>query len=137
MKITKNFTLDELCVTSTGLPNVPGTDDTVNLINLTVHILQPLRDALGVPVRVNSGFRSRVVNAAVGGVSNSQHALGQAADITAVGFSPSQLAHLIRDLKLPYDQLIQEPTWVHVSYGPRHRRVCLTMRDGKYFAGLA
>jgi putative chitinase len=136
MKITKNFTLDELCVTDTGKPNVPGTNDTVNLINLVVCILQPLRDALGLPVHVNSAYRSPAVNQAVGGVNNSQHALGQAADITVDGYTPSQLAHYIRKLNLPFDQLIQEPTWVHVSYGPRHRGVCLTMRGGKYFAGL-
>lgn len=137
MKISKNFTLDELCVTDTGVPNVPDAVASGNLCTLVFHILQPLRDALGLPIYVNSAYRSPAVNKAVGGVSNSQHALGQAADITVDGYTPSQLAHYIRKLNLPFDQLIQEPTWVHVSYGPRHRGVCLTMRNGKYFAGLS
>jgi zinc D-Ala-D-Ala carboxypeptidase len=136
MKISKNFTLDELCVTNVDAPNVPDAEASGNLCTLVYHILQPLRDALGRPVRVNSAYRSPQVNKIVGGVGNSQHALGQAADITVDGMDPLELAKFIRKLELPYDQLIREPTWVHVSYGPRQRRICLTMRDRKYYPGL-
>lgn len=136
MKISRNFTLAELCVTDTGLPNEPDATASGNLCTLVFHILQPLREALQRPVVINSAYRSPRVNKAVGGVPTSQHALGQAADIQVAGMDPLELAQFIRRLELPYDQLIREPTWVHVSYGPRHRHLCLTMRDGKYFPGL-
>ena len=80
------------------------------------------------PITVNSAYRSPQVNALVGGVATSQHSTGEAADIVVAGIGPLELAQIIRNLKLPYDQLIREPTWVHVSYGPKHRRELLTMR---------
>lgn len=141
MQLTKNFTLAELCVTNVKAPNNPRPEEVERLKALVVNILQPLRDALGKPVTVNSAYRSPQVNAKVGGVPTSQHSRGEAADIRVAGLDPLELARVIRDLKLPYDQLIREPTWVHVSYGPRHRRELLTMRviKGKstYSGGLS
>lgn len=125
MQLSRNFTLAELTATGTGLPNVPSADEQACLRALAQHILQPLRDALGRPVLVNSGFRSAKVNAAVGGAASSQHRLGQAADIVVAGMTPEALARQIFRMGLPFDQLIWEPTWVHVSYGPRHRRETL------------
>src|SRR5690606_28476100 len=93
-----------------------------------------LRDALGTPVLVNSGFRSAAVNKAVGGAATSQHRLGQAADIRVNGMTSAQLARRIAELGLPFDQLIEEfGRWVHVSYGPRHRRQILraTSENGR------
>src|SRR5690606_13785286 len=126
MQLTKNFSLAELATTTTGLRNVPTTSELAHLQMLTRNILQPLRDALGTPVLVNSGFRSAAVNKAVGGAATSQHRLGQAADIRVNGMTSAQLARRIAEMGLPFDQLIEEfGRWVHVSYGPRHRRQIL------------
>jgi zinc D-Ala-D-Ala carboxypeptidase len=142
MRLSKNFMLHELCVTNQPYDNTPPPDAVTALSNLTNKILQPLRDATGVPVNVTSGYRSAKVNTAVGGSRTSQHRLGEAADIVVAGMAPRQVCELIIKLGLPFDQLIQEyGRWVHVSYGPKNRRQVLTAHrglDGKtqYLKGL-
>lgn len=125
----KYFNIDELTRSDTAarlhIDNTPDRD-TVRCLELLVdNILDPLRARYGRPIYVTSGYRCRRLNDAVGGVRNSQHTIGQAADIT-VG-SPEdnrQLYSLIKQMRLPFDQLIDEHDmqWIHVSYGPRHRR---------------
>lgn len=127
MRLTPNFTLSELTVTNTGLSNVPTQAEIAHLRALAVHVLQPLRERLGRPVLVNSAFRSAQVNRAVGGRATSQHRLGQAADIRVVGMTSRALAQHIIDMRLPFDQLIEEfGRWVHVSYRPSNRGQVLT-----------
>lgn len=77
MQLTPNFTLEEMTVTSTGLPNVANRTERAALLALAEHVLQPLRDALGKPVYITSAFRSAAVNRAVGGVAGSQHRKGR------------------------------------------------------------
>lgn len=141
MQLSKNFHLSELTRTSVKAPNNPSPTEIARLHLLVQRILQPLRDVINRPVIINSAYRSPQVNAIVGGVPTSQHSRGEAADIRAPDVSPLELAELIRDLRLPYDQLIREPSWVHVSYSPRNRRQLLTMRvvKGKstYTSGLS
>ena len=93
------------------------------VLALTTEILQPLRDALGLPIKISSGYRCRELNAdiEVGGAPTSQHVKGEAADIYAVlpdgsRMAPVELARRIVALELPYDQLIIYPTFVHVSH---------------------
>lgn len=140
MQLTKNFTLAELTKTNVKHPNIPNEVEIARLKALAVNILQPLRDALGRPVILTNAFRSDAVNRAVGGVASSQHRLGEAADIYVNGMTPLQLSQYIHSLRLPYDQLIREPTWVHVSFREAGRRQLLTMRrvDGRatYSPGL-
>ncbi len=141
MQLTANFSLAELTVTDRNMPNVPNEAEVASLRSLAEMILQPLRDALGKPVRVNSAFRSEAVNRAVGGTATSQHRLGQAADIHVPGMTSVELAKKIVALGLPFDQVIEEfGSWVHVSYGPRHRRQQLSAvkRSGKtvYVQGI-
>lgn len=141
MQLSKHFSLAELTVTGTGLANVPGPKERAALAALAQNILEPLRVHVGVPIVVTSGFRSRAVNAAVGGEPSSQHVLGEAADIVCAANAPRQLCEAIIRMALPFDQLIQEHgRWVHVSYGPRARRQVLTAvkRRGKtvYLPGL-
>ena len=141
MQLTANFSLAELTVTDRNMPNVPNEAEVASLRSLAEMILQPLRDALGKPVRVNSAFRSEAVNRAVGGTATSQHRLGQAADIHVPGMTSVEVAKKIVALGLPFDQVIEEfGSWVHVSYGPRHRRQQLTAvkRSGKtvYVQGI-
>lgn len=141
MQLTPNFSLAELTVTNRKLRNVPAAAEVAHLRALAENILQPLRDALGKPITVNSAFRSDEVNRAVGGSPTSQHRLGQAADIVVAGMTSLELAQRIVELGLPFDQLIEEfGRWVHVSYGPRHRRQQLTAvnigRKTVYRAGI-
>lgn len=135
-QLTPNFSVKELTVTNKPYPNVPTEAEVENLRKLAVHILQPLRDAVKKPVIVNSAFRSEKVNKAVGGTATSQHRFGQAADIRITGMSPLEVCKFIIAQGLPFDQLIEEGTWTHVSFGPRNRRQVLTMRGGKYTPGL-
>ena len=118
MKITKNFTLSELTTTSTGITNSPNRQQVGALIRLCGKVLQPARDIYGAAIHVNSGYRSNAVNKAVGGVRNSQHQLGEAADITVHSRKGNKkLFEIIRD-NLSFDQLINERdfSWIHVSY---------------------
>lgn len=117
------------------LNNEPTEEQLRNLQALVTNVLDPLREAWGGPITVTSGFRSRQVNSAVGGAKNSQHWLGQAADIICAEGprSTRALGEYIIDLHLPFDQLIFEGEsarvlacqWIHVSYGPRNRRQVL------------
>lgn len=131
----KYFSIDELTRSDTAarlhIDNTPDRDTVRCLELLVANILDPLRARYGRPIYVTSGYRCQRLNDAVGGVRNSQHTLGQAADIT-VG-SPDdnrQLYGLIKQMRLPYDQLIDEHgmQWIHVSYGPRHRRQAFAIK---------
>jgi len=90
---------------------------------LVEDVLQPLRDAWGKPLAINSGFRCPEVNRAVGGVPTSQHTKGEAADVCPFGRNGHgdielvrRLAITARDLKLPFDQMILYPSFVHFSH---------------------
>ena len=116
------FTYEELIYSETALKkrirNKTSKAIESNLQRLVDTVLDPLRKAYGRSINVSSGYRSKEVNKAVGGVSNSQHTTGCAADITAGSRSANrELARLIVSLGLPFDQLINEKdyAWVHVS----------------------
>lgn len=68
-ELSKNFTLQELTVTTTGLPNKPTGDEAANLQALVTKVLQPLRNLYGKPIKVNSGYRSAAVNHVIGGAT--------------------------------------------------------------------
>lgn len=134
-QLTKNFNLSEFVVTSTGLDNIPGDEHKRNLKLLAQNILQPLRDYLQKPIVITSGYRSDLVNKAIGGSATSQHSKGQAADFHVVGMTNQQIVDAIKYLRLPFDQLIDEnlkgKQWVHVSYNPNGvRKQLMTARDG-------
>lgn len=119
----KYFTIEELTrstvAAARGIPNVPGENEREALEVLTLALLDPLREIWGSPIYVNSGYRSPALNKAVGGVANSQHMKGQAADITTGNTASNRkLFALIRDGGFDFDQLIDEAdgTWIHVSY---------------------
>ncbi len=131
----KYFTINELTRSTTarlnGIDNTPSQQVINNLTALVDNVLDPLREAWGKPIHVNSGYRCPALNKAVGGVPASQHMLGEAADITAGSREANrQLYSLMRQLKLPVDQAINEYDfrWIHVSYGPRHRRHYFAIR---------
>jgi hypothetical protein len=132
----KYFTIAELSNSATakkrGLDNTPSQAVVANLTKLVDNVLDPLREAWGRPITVSSGYRSPNLNVAVGGVKNSQHVQGQAADLVAGSRAENKsLFELILKLKLPFDQLIYEkgnaqgPQWIHVSYAATNRRQVL------------
>lgn len=129
------FTMEELTRSATaearGIDNTPTDKVKENLEALVDHVLDPLRRAWGKPLTVTSGYRCAALNKAVGGVKNSQHLSGHAADITAGSPQKNKrLFRLIQQLGLPFDQLIDERNyrWVHVSFDPtRSRRQVLRL----------
>lgn len=135
--LMKYFTIEELTKSTTaaqkGIINKPNQEEINNLKALVENILDPLREAYGKPIIVNSGFRCEKLNNLVGGSRTSQHRTGHAADIKSVSDNKSgnkELFDLIQKLKLPFDQLIDEYNydWVHVSYSPRNRRQILHIK---------
>lgn len=85
-----------------------------NIKALVDNLLQPLRDAWGGPIFINSGYRCPALNDAVGGVATSQHVKGQAADCGCT--DPLALARLVKKMGLVYDQMILYPSFLHLSY---------------------
>lgn len=130
----KYFTFEELSRSDTArkhhIDNTPPPAAHKNITALVDNVLDPLREAWGKPIYVNSGYRCPALNRLVRGVSTSQHLQGQAADITTGSkVDNARLFQLAIDLKLPFDQLINENnfSWLHVSYSPRHRRQILKL----------
>lgn len=125
MNLSKNFTLDELTVTDTGLLNPPTLQSKQALTDLVLNVLQPTRDLLGIPITVTSGYRSDAVNKAVGGAKTSQHCKGEAADLVC---SDNRLLFEVIRGSVVFDQLIweygtdEQPQWVHVSYRSQGNR---------------
>lgn len=122
-QLTDNFSLEELTRSVTagnkGIDNNPEPVHVANLRALAKSVLQPARDHINAPVQVNSGYRSRKLNKAIGGSKKSQHCRGEAADISC--HDNAVLFNFIRN-ETVFDQLIwefgtdQEPAWVHVSH---------------------
>ena len=125
----KYFTIHELTHSDTahqkGIDNTPPPAIKVKLTSLINNLLDPIREAWGGPITVNSGYRCPVLNKAVGGASTSQHQKGEAADIT-VG-SPElnrRLFDLIATGDFDFDQLIDEShySWIHISFAAGKNR---------------
>lgn len=128
MKLSKNFTSEELVRSTTAqrlrINNEPSSKELASLTVLATDILQPLRDAWGQPIVVSSGYRCEELNKAVGGAKNSQHLLGEAADIHTLSDFPADnqalfatAVRLVRDGKIKVGQLIDEYgyNWIHIS----------------------
>lgn len=87
-----------------------------NIEALVEAVLDPVREKFGKPITVNSGYRCPRHNAAVGGVPNSQHMRGEAADISAGSIQATREVGKIIERLGEFDQLIYYPTFVHVSW---------------------
>ncbi len=135
MKLSSNFTLEELTISQTALrndiDNIPNEEETENLKQLCINILQPLRDDYQLPLVISSGFRSKELSSLVGSKPTSQHCQGSAADFTIPGVDNKKVfKHIIENL--PFDQAILEyynednSGWIHVSYIPNGRGQALT-----------
>lgn len=134
------FTINELTRSSTansqGIDNTPTPEIRAKLETLITGCLDPIRRIYGHPIIVSSGYRCPALNAAVGGVANSQHTKGEAADL--VPASGGSLAGIFRAAVQfgNFDQLIIEQSgkskWVHVSYTGTPRRRILAYKNGHY-----
>jgi len=149
-KVTPSFWLSEFLLSDTavrkGLDNMPHAIQLANLKNILMPNMQAVRDSLGCPVFVTSGYRSPEVNRAVGGAPTSDHVQGLAADFKAPEFGPPiKVAHYILEhMDLKFKQLIAEGQWVHISFpamGEMAKREVLTAHFGdgpvSYTQGLA
>lgn len=119
MNLTPNFTLEELTISETaernGWDNTPNDAELANLVRLA-DFLEQVRALIKKPIMVNSGFRSKRVNDAVGSRDTSQHRLGCAADIRVPGMTPDQVVRAVIASGIPYDQVIREfDRWTHIS----------------------
>jgi zinc D-Ala-D-Ala carboxypeptidase len=121
MNLTPHFTLDELTHTDhREFDNTPNDVELANLKRLADFLEQVKALLGGKPIMVNSAFRSKQVNDAVGSKDTSQHRIGCAADIRVPGMTPDEVVKAIRSSGLAYDQLIREfDRWTHVSI-PNH-----------------
>lgn len=117
----KYFRLEEFTNSETAkrldIENNPNGSDIHNIVQLVKNVLIPAREWLGHPIYITSGYRSRKLNAAVGGVLASQHCTGHAADITCTSDQVQTLYHYIAN-SLEFDQLIyyRGQNFIHVSF---------------------
>lgn len=120
MKLSENFTLEEMTVSRTAvmreIDNTPS-KKTIENLKKTCEVLEAVRRLLGVPVIITSGYRAPLLNKAVGGSEHSAHMRGFAADFIAPGYgSPYAVAQAIKESGIKYDQLIHEyGNWVHLG----------------------
>lgn len=121
MHITENFTFREFEESATAykldiINVIADVEVRDSIMALVRNVLQPLRSEIGKPCTINSGYRCKALNEAVGGQPTSQHTKGEAADIKFKGVSPYNVAKTIIALHLPYDQIVLYNTFVHVSH---------------------
>ena len=118
IKLSEHFSLAEFCNWKKYPQNVPTIQQITNLTFGCRNLLEPAREAIGCPILINSGFRNSRVNTLVGGVKNSQHLVGQAADIRPK--DPAQFHRLVAFLRnCEYtDQLLTGSGWLHISWAP-------------------
>jgi putative chitinase len=123
--MTPHFTLEELTHTDHRLlDNTPNAQELANLKRLA-EFLETVKTTLGgKPIMINSAFRSKAVNDAVGSKDTSQHRQGLAADFRVPGMAPDAVVRAL--LHLPYDQIIREyDAWTHISISDKPRRQAL------------
>lgn len=117
MNVSEHFTLEELTFTShRQFDNTPNEQERANLGRLAT-LLERVKEVLGgKPIMINSAFRSKQVNDAVGSKDTSQHRLGCAADIRVPGMTPDEVVRAIMASDIRYDQIIREfDSWTHIS----------------------
>lgn len=125
IKLTHHFNLSEFTRSEAAqrhqIDNTPNVEQVSNLRNLCFHLLEHIREYVGKPVYISSGYRSKRVNDIIGGVPGSQHTKGQAADIY---FKSGKLKSVYNYIQkhLNFDQMILYPTFIHVSFVKHNNR---------------
>ena len=145
MRLSKNFTLEEFLVSQTaernGIDMTPPPEIIENLQALVHGCMQPLRDDVGSPIFISSGWRPLELNTLIGGSASSEHINGNACDFTVVRQKPFDTCELIVAMVLAFDQVIHEfGKWVHLGVRDILRGEQLTAyrKDGKtrYVTGI-
>jgi zinc D-Ala-D-Ala carboxypeptidase len=140
MKLSEHLDLVEVTrsdyAKKNGINNMPNPEHTENLIELANKIFEPIRKHFNKPIHISSGYRSKELNAKIGGAKNSQHTVGQAIDIDQGDRKQNiEIFDFIKN-NLDYDQLINEFNydWIHVSYntnGKQAKQVLDAIKEGK------
>lgn len=124
MQLSDHFSLEEMTVSAHAAAdpnnNQPQGEETkTNLANLCNTIMEPVRDLIGAPIHVNSGFRSQIVNTMAHGDSRSAHMEGRACDFFPIGKDLDETFNKIRLSKIPFDKIIIEQSgvvrWIHIQ----------------------
>lgn len=142
MNLTQHFSLEELTISETaeraGIDNEPQSD-VISQLRILCDGLERIRSVLGYPIHINSGYRCPELNKAIGGAANSQHVTGNAADLICPAFgSPVAICRVIINSDIPFDQIIKEFSWVHVSFVEHQPRGSILTFNGKqYVEGIA
>lgn len=141
----KYFTIGELTDSITAhkynISNTPTLEHLNNLIALVENVLDPIRESLGCPVYVSSGYRSPELNRKVHGAATSQHCKGQAADIHLKNQNNLKIAKAA--LNTNFDQMILEhgsvrnPQWIHISYSTKPRRIILYCSNNGVYSRIS
>jgi zinc D-Ala-D-Ala carboxypeptidase len=145
MNLTPHFTLEELTASETaernGWDNSPTDAELANLTRLADFLEQVKIVLGGKPIMVNSAFRSKRVNDAVGSKDTSQHRIGCAADIRVPGMTPDQVVKAVIASGIGYDQVIREfDRWTHISVpntdstAPRKQALIIDKAGARPFA---
>lgn len=140
-QLSQHFSLAEMTTTSTGINNQPASADHMNNLRASAQMMEQVRHLLGDrSIHVNSAYRSPSVNRAVKGSTTSAHCLGWAVDFVCPAFgTPYDIAKMLSVSGIAFDQIIHEKRrWIHVGFGPRHRRQLLTLQPNgtRYLPGL-
>lgn len=141
MKLSTHFTLEELTASTKakilGINNVPSAEHKKNLEILATKCLEPIRELLGKPMIITSGYRCQALNKAVGGSSTSHHTKAFAVDFIVNGMTNEQIVKKIKESNIKFTQLIEETSgkskWTHISYMPTNlKKEVLIYKNGKY-----
>ena len=140
MQLSEHFSLEEATFSEAAarhnIQNTPGDAELANMKE-AAKSLEKVRDIVGKPITINSWFRSKEVNKAVGGSQTSAHCLGWAIDTRVTGMTPLELCKIVAKSGLKFDQIIHEyGSWMHISFDPKYRGQLLTKFDGDYKPGL-
>lgn len=135
MKLSQHLSLSEVTRSESAkrnqISNMPTGEHIANFMLLAEKVFEPIREHFGVPIHISSGYRSKELNAKIGGSSSSQHCHGKAIDIDMDGSTNGVTNKMVYDYikdNLKFDQLIWEfgddtnPDWVHVSYNEGKNR---------------
>jgi uncharacterized protein YcbK (DUF882 family) len=145
MNLTPHFTLDELTASETAArndwDNTPNESELANLTRLADFLEQVKVVLGGKPIMINSAFRSKKVNDAVGSRDTSQHRIGCAADIRVPGMTPDEVVRKVIASGISYDQVIREfDRWTHISIpnsvdrAPRKQALIIDKAGARPFA---
>jgi zinc D-Ala-D-Ala carboxypeptidase len=145
MKLSEHFSYEEMThsdvAVRNGWDNIPTEGELANLTRLSA-FLEQVKDMLGgKPIMINSAYRSKKVNDAVGSKDTSQHRLGCAADIRVPGMTPDEVVQAVIASDLQFDQVIREfNSWTHISVPnhegdtPRHQALIIDKQGTRYYS---